>query len=230
MDHLDAEKMKAVERYMLGDLAVSEVEDFERHFFDCPQCSEELRALTVFQENARAVFAEQVLAPVPTPVTVPESAARVPQGASGWWRWFSPQWLSSATAATACAALLVGVFSGYLAFRSRDEVQAVSTFPLYAQARGEETVVAPAAGSRFYTLYLDRTWDGDYPSYEAVLRDASGREKFTIPVKPGAAGDAIHVLIPTRQLGAGKYVLVIEAAAGAGKAELARFPFTLRFQ
>jgi len=39
MDHLDAENMKAVERYMLGDLAVSEVEEFERHFFDCPQCS-----------------------------------------------------------------------------------------------------------------------------------------------------------------------------------------------
>ena len=231
MDHLDAEKMKAVERYMLGDLAVSEVEDFERHFFDCPQCSEELRALTVFQENARAVFAEQVLAPVPTPVTVPESAARVPQGASGWWRWFSPQWLSSATAATACAALLVGVFSGYLAFRSRDEVQAVSTFPLYAQARGEETVVSPVAGSHFYTLYLDRTWDGDYTSYSAVLRDASGAQKFSTPVKPGAAGTAIYVLVPTHKLEPGHYTLVMRGVDSAGKeTELARSPFTLRFE
>jgi len=219
MDHLDAEQMKAVERYMLGDLAVSEVEEFERHFFDCPQCSEELRALTIFQENARAIFAGQDPAPIPASATVPESAA-------GWWRGFSPLWFSSAIA----AALVLGIFAGYAAFASRENVQAVAAYPLYAQARGEETVVAPAAGSRFYTLYLDRTWDGDYPSYEAVLRDASGREKFTIPVKPGAAGDAIHVLIPTRQLGAGKYVLVIEAAAGAGKAELARFPFTLRFQ
>jgi hypothetical protein len=228
MDHLDAEKMKAVERYMLGDLAVSEVEEFERHFFDCPQCSEELRALTIFQENARAVFAEQVLAPVAPRVTVPESAARVPEGASGWWRGFSPLWSSSAVA---CAALLIGVFSGYLTFRSRDEVQAVATFPLYTQARGEETVVSPAAGSNFYTLYLDRTWDADYTRYAAVLRDASGAQKFSTPVKPGAAGAAIYVLVPTHKLDAGHYVLTIEGVDGAGKAtELARSPFTLRFE
>jgi hypothetical protein len=218
MDHLDAEQMKAVERYMLGDLAVSEVEEFERHFFDCPQCSEELRALTIFQENARAIFAQQDPTPIPASATVPESAA-------GWWRGFSPLWFSSAMA---LAALVLGIFAGYAAFASRENAQAVAAYPLYAQARGEETVVAPAAGSRFYTLYLDRTWDGDYPSYEAVLRDASGAEKFTIPVKPGAAGDAIHVLIPTHQLAAGKYVLVMRA--GEGKTELARFPFTLRFQ
>jgi len=36
---------------MLGDLSVSEVEEFERHFFDCPQCSEELRVLTIFRRT-----------------------------------------------------------------------------------------------------------------------------------------------------------------------------------
>src|ERR1700691_5367503 len=102
MDYLDAEQMKAVERYMLGDLAVSEVEEFERHFFDCPQCSEELRALTIFQENARAIFAGQDPAPIPASATVPESAA-------GWWRGFSPQWFSLVVV----AALVLGIFAGY---------------------------------------------------------------------------------------------------------------------
>src|ERR1700734_145354 len=101
MDHLDAEKMKAVERYMLGDLSVSEVEEFERHFFDCPQCSEELRTLTMFQENARAVFSEQDVAAVPASVHVPQS--------TGWWQRFSPQMFSLA-AAMAC--LVIGIFAG----------------------------------------------------------------------------------------------------------------------
>src|ERR1700761_557613 len=83
MEHPEAQNLKAVERYMLGDLSVSEVEEFERHFFDCPQCSEELRTLTIFQENARAVFSERDLPPVPSSVPAPESAA-------GWWRGFSP--------------------------------------------------------------------------------------------------------------------------------------------
>jgi hypothetical protein len=223
MDHLDAENMKAVERYMLGDLAVSEVEEFERHFFDCPQCSEELRALTIFQENARAVFAEPDPAPIPASVPVPKSAA-------GWWGGFSPlfgarQW------AMALGALLIGIFAGYGVFAPHESVQAISGYPLYAQARGEETVVSPAATSKFYTLYLDKTWDGEYQSYRAVLLSASGTKESTVPVSVGAPGEAIQMLVPSHQLAAGKYVLVMQGTDASGKdTELARFPFTLRFK
>jgi hypothetical protein len=222
MDHLDADKMQAVERYMLGDLSVSEVEEFERHFFDCPQCSEELRALTVFQENARAVFEEQDLAPIPPVVHAPESAA-------GWWRGFSPQFWSRGWA-VAMAALLIGIFGGYFAFSSPDGAQAVGAYPLYAQSRGEETVVMPAAGSKFYTMYFDKTWEGEFSSYRAAVRDTSGVEKLSVPVTLGAPGEAIHVLVPTRKLPAAKYVLVM-IGGGAGKeTELARFPYTLQIK
>lgn len=227
MDHLDSAQMKAVERYMLGDLSASEVEEFERHFFDCPQCSEELRALTIFQENARAVFAEQDLAPVPASVTVPESAA-------SWWSGFSPLFQKPwavGPLSMALGGLLLGVFAGYMTFASREEVQAISTFPIYAEARGAETVVSPAKGSKFYAMYLDASWDGDYASYRAVLRDASGTEKAVVPAKPAAGGNSINVLVPTHKLADGKYVLVMRGVDGAGKeTELARFPFTLRFQ
>jgi hypothetical protein len=222
MDHMDAEQLKAVERYMLGDLSVSEVEEFERHFFDCPQCSEELRTLTLFQENARAVFAEQDLAPVPASVHVPESAA-------GWWRGFSP--LSFIRGgALAMAGLLIGIVGSYMTFASRENVQAISGYPLYAQARGEETIVSPAKGSKFYTVYFDNTWDGNYTRYRAVLRDESGREKFALPVDVGAADDGIQVLVPTRTLADGKYMLEMLGSAKGKETELARFQFTLQFK
>ena len=226
MDHSDAEHMRAAERYMLGDLSVSEVEEFERHFFDCPQCSEELRVLTMFQENARAVFREQDLAPLPAVATVPESTA-------GWWSGFSPlrfrQW-AVGPLAVALGALLIGIFSGYLAFSKRDGVQAVSAYPLYAQARGQETVVSPAAGSKYYTMYFDKTWDGEYFGYSAVLRDSSGGDRFTVPVQAGAPGEAVHVLVPTHTLAAGKYELVMIGNGLDRTTEVARFPFTLRFE
>jgi hypothetical protein len=225
MDHLDADKTKAVERYVLGDLSVSEVEEFERHFFDCPQCSEELRTLTLFQANAQAVFGEQDLAPIPARVHAPESAA-------GWWRGFSPlfwngQWWKSG--AMALAALIIGVFAGYMTFGMHEAGQ-VGSFPLYAQARGEETVVSPAAASKFYTLYFDKTWEGDYSSYRAVLRDSSGAEKFTAPITPGAPGEVMVMLVPTHQIPAGKYVLVMTGANAGKETELARFPFTLKIK
>ncbi len=220
MDHSDAEQMKAAERYMLGDLTVSEVEEYERHFFDCPQCSEELRVLTIFQENARAVFREQDLLPKPIIATVPESAA-------SWWSgWFSP--LLSRQWAVALGALLIGIFGGYGALGWRYGAQALSAYPLYAQARGDETMVSPTAGSKFFTMYFDKTWEGEYTSYSAELRDASGAVKFTVPIQAGAAGEAIHVLVPTHKLTAGHYVLVL--SGGDKAAELARFPFTLQFK
>jgi hypothetical protein len=225
MDHLDAEQIKAVERYVLNDLSVSEVEEFERHFFDCPQCSEELRALTIFQENARAVFAGEDPAPVPAMVTAPKSAAK-------WWQGFSPQWSSSRMAswAPAFAALLIGLFAGWASFHPREDVQALYAHALYAQARGEETVVSPPAGAESFELYLDKTWDGEYASYTAVLDDASGAEKFTLPLNAGAAGDAMRVLVKGHRLTPGKYVLVMRGNNSGKETELARFPFTLRFQ
>src|SRR5579863_3574933 len=215
MDHLDADNTKAVERYMLGDLSVSEVEEFERHFFDCPQCSEELRALTIFQENARAVFVEQDLAPIPASVHAPESAA-------GWWRGFSPLFFNRSFA-MALGALIIGIFAGYMTFTMREGgVQEVTPFPLHAEARGEETVVSPSAGSKFYMVYFDNNWDGDYTSYRGSVRDESGAEKLTLSVTPRAAGKAIDMLIRTNTLPSGKYVLVMMGRSADKETELAR--------
>ena len=222
MDHLDADKTKAVERYMLGDLSVSEVEEFERHFFDCPQCSEELRTLTLFQANARAVFGEQDLTPIPVRVHAPESAA-------SWWRGFSPLFWNRPWV-TALAALAIGIFAGYMAFQIREGAQAIGEYPVFAQARGEETVVSPVAGSKIYAVYFDRSWEGDYSTLRAVVRDASGAEKFSVSVPPGAPEDAVHIKIPTRELPSGKYVLVMMGSSGGKETELARFPYTLQIK
>src|SRR5579872_1279797 len=101
MDHSEASQMEAVDRYVLGDLSVSEVEEFQRHFFDCPQCSEELRTLSVLQDNARAVLSE----PSPRPAHASLPAA---ESGAGWWQ----KWLIPALV-PALAMLTVGIFAGY---------------------------------------------------------------------------------------------------------------------
>src|SRR5579872_3901062 len=133
MDHSEASQMEAVDRYVLGDLSVSEVEEFERHFFDCPQCSEELRLLSVLQENARAVFIEQS----PGPRMDPEKQ-RV-----SWWTGLASIWRQPWAVAPALAAVVLAVLVGYqTGLRRQSETpQPVSSYPLYAASRGEETVI-----------------------------------------------------------------------------------------
>ena len=236
MDHSEATQMKAVERYTLGDLSVSEVEEFERHFFDCPQCSEELRTLTILQDNARAVYLETAT-PFPgspreqsSSLSAASPPAREPikaRQAARAGRWSGFLW------APALAMLVIGVLAGYETGvrRSADFPQPISAHPLYAASRGEETVITPPAGAHFYSLYMDRTWDRDFPSYRAVIRDAAGGERYSMRVSAPSAAGSIYVLVPSSALAAGKYVVAILGVDAAGReTEVARFPFTLRFE
>jgi hypothetical protein len=155
-----------------------------------------------------------------------------PQSAAGWLsalsRGFPP--LFSNQWALALGALAIGIFAGYLTFAARDRAQPVAEYPLYAQARGEETMVSPPAESKFYMVDFDKTWDGDYASYRASVRDASGAEKFSVPLTPGAPGQAIHVLVPTHQLASGKYVLVMLGKGRDKETELATLPYRLQIK
>jgi len=130
------------------------------------------------------------------------------------------------------AMLAAGIFAGYEMGTRTQTAQSVSAFPLYAAARGEETVVAPPRSAQFYTLYLDRTWESDSPAYRAVVREeAGGKEKFSATVAPPSPGGSIQLLIPGHALAAGRHVLVILGVDSSGReTEAARYAFNLKFQ
>src|SRR5947207_15968254 len=65
MDHETALRTSATERYFLGELTGQDRDGFEEHFFMCPECAEDLRALTVFAANAKAVFRQEAAGPTP---------------------------------------------------------------------------------------------------------------------------------------------------------------------
>jgi hypothetical protein len=212
---------------MLGDLSVSEVEEFERHFFDCPQCSEELRALSILQENARVVFMEQDSAPSPQPSLQIVAPVTEPQAARASW-WSFNIW------APAMAMIAIAVFVGFeLGERGADQPQSVNSFPIYAAKRGGETSVAPSANAKFFTVYMDRTWDRDYASYRAIVREdnASHQERVSMPLASPAQGSTIQILFPGNALKTGKYVLSILGKDEAGKeSTAAEYPFTYQIK
>src|SRR5438067_7554370 len=63
MDHETALRTSATERYFLGELTGQDRDSFEEHYFMCPECAEDVRALTVFAANAKAVFREKATGP-----------------------------------------------------------------------------------------------------------------------------------------------------------------------
>jgi hypothetical protein len=231
MDHPEAVRSNAAERYAIGDLPLMEVEEFERHFFECPQCSEELRALSVLVTNARAVFSEPVVFTEPVifsqpaaepPVVAAEPAApqsRIADKVRAWWR--EPWILGPSFAALAVIAFI----SANPALHPAGKIEQISAFPVYSASRGAETLVTPPGDSSAFMLYMDKNWEGSSQSFRAEIRDeASNADRADLTLKDPGPGRFVEVEIPTQALTPGRYVLSVKD----GDKEVARYPFTLR--
>ena len=81
MDHNEATQLGAAERYVLRELADEQREAFEDHFFNCTECTAEVRAAMIFADTAREVFGEAEQS---------KSIQLEPQTSAieGWFAWF----------------------------------------------------------------------------------------------------------------------------------------------
>lgn len=88
MDHLEAVRLRAAERYVLKQLTAAEADAFEEHFFSCPECAEEVRWIAMFEDNARkAVKAREMTGEfalfvklqsgAETPISIPEHVRQI---------------------------------------------------------------------------------------------------------------------------------------------------------
>jgi hypothetical protein len=88
MDHEVVVREKVTERYLLNELDSEVREEFEEHFFDCPECGFDVRAASMFVEGAKSLLTEAreaktVVAPKPpTPVEF------------GWGAWLRPAYVA----------------------------------------------------------------------------------------------------------------------------------------
>ena len=53
MDHQEAVRRGAIEKYLLDEISQPEREEFEMHFFDCRECAEEMRTTAAFLAGAK---------------------------------------------------------------------------------------------------------------------------------------------------------------------------------
>jgi hypothetical protein len=68
MDHTAVVREKTTERYLLNELEPQVREEFEEHYFDCPECAQDVSAGSLFVEHSKLVLAES---PEPASNTAP---------------------------------------------------------------------------------------------------------------------------------------------------------------
>ena len=83
MDHDVVVRQKMTERYLLNELEAEVRNEFEEHFFDCPECALDVRVGSAFIDHSRVVLREES-----TSETARSFA--VPRPTPGWWSWLRP--------------------------------------------------------------------------------------------------------------------------------------------
>lgn len=226
MDHEQAIKTHAAERYLLDELSQEERDDFEEHYFSCMNCADEVQAAFVLADNAKAVFSQQ---PLPAALDV-EPAAR-----PGWLSWLQPVW------APAAAALLLAVTLYQSAvvipglnerLSEATEAQVVPTVVARPATRGDDPVVVLGEKERFVNLVLDINTTPSVSSYVGDVRDDSGALRFTVPVPVPTAGASLNLLLPASGLQSGRYEIAVRpSGAGSESAtQIEKYTFVLQRQ
>jgi hypothetical protein len=233
MDHTKAVGNGLVERYLMGQLSPSESEEFEQHFFDCLECSRDLRASAMFEDNARAVFLDEQRALESAPTEARKVVETKPS--IWWWLWQRPWSAAPALAAVALAAVTAyqtSVVIPGLRGQLHDALspQPMASYVLPPISRGEVHALNVPTAARFYSIYMDPTWEGSFAAYVGSVQDESGVTRFTVRLPAPPPGNPVQILLARSLLSSGRYTVVIRNAAETGKpeTELARYALILK--
>jgi hypothetical protein len=229
MDHAHTVDTQAVERYLLGELPAAEAEDFERHYFECPECALAVESGHVFIENARQVWKEDEHVPARE-----QTHERPPK----WFtRFLAESWSRPAFALPWAAAVLFGAVALYQGaivipgLRSPVEVaEPIPSFQLGGATRGEGSLVAVSVGTPSLSLLADIPSGVNFQKYLCVLT-TDGRTVFRVVAPPPKEGMPIEILVSTRALKPGKFELAIYGLEPDGRqsGRISTNPFDFQF-
>ena len=221
MNHSEVVDSQALAKYLLGELSPELREEYEEHFFSCPECSLELSAAAEFLTASRQILRE---APVPE---LKSAYVRPPQPR---FSWLNP-WLAGPVFAGVLALIAYQNLVTIPRFERSAAPQVLPMFSLItANTRGEGGRVFSVAPGQPFGVYLDVPVEKAYSVYLLRLESPAGSSPLRSLSAAEAQKTQVITLHPDRQ--PGKYVIVIsglaEASANPSSAtELARLEFTV---
>jgi len=212
-----------VERYLLGELAPAERDAFEAHYFDCPECAQDLKLTAAFIGAARRELRTGGFAKV---------AAR-PGGEP----WFAFLWRPQFLAPVAALLLLAlgyenvvvypGVRSEVARLRRPEILASISL--IGSNSRGGAVASGTLHDGDSLLLTFDVPAAERFPAYSAELIDPTGRTVVQLPITADQAKDTVSLRVPGSHWQPGTYALVLRGAAGGtgSGSVLARYAFSV---
>lgn len=229
MNHSEAVKEMAAERYLLNELTPEARDAFEEHMFDCPECALDVRSGAAFIGEAKAQLPDfSVGSPAAKITSMPRKQSK---------DWFS--WLRPAFAVPVLAALLIVVGYQNLVMlpalhQATDQPHFVQVAPLVGATRGDthQTIAADAKNGIALPIEVSADLVGDYSSFSFDLTDPKGKAvtgKMQLAGREQGSGEGqFSVVLPPGALQNGTYTLVVSGIDAKGaQTPVARYVFDI---
>ena len=224
MDHKEAVRSMAAEKYLLNEFAPEQREEFEEHYFSCHECAQDIVAGAALLEQGRRVLVQDRQR---QQTIIPASSSR-----RDWFAWLRPAF---AVPVMALLLLVVGFqnlvqvpkLERSLTSMSTPELLP-STYLASGSARGgDEHAVTVKAGQAFLLL-IDVAGPAN-AAYIAELYDPTGTKKWSLTLPESSPKESLSILMPGN-LPSGEYSLVVRKAAATGRGDIdtATYKFDLR--
>jgi hypothetical protein len=234
MDHNEAVRLQAAEKYLLGELPKEQHAAYEEHYFDCHACAEELKTTVAFMEGSRHVVRED-----DRQTMEKKALALAPAAKGGWFGWLSPAF---AIPVFAALLLFIGYQNGVMIPSlkqassravSAEVVKSFSLLSVGSRGEGSSSLTIGVGPQEDFGLDVDMPGNSS-SGYLCEIREESGKVHFTLPVSAEAAKRSVHVNIPGGSLQPGKYsFLIFTGQVSAARTEqgsaAAQLPFSIEF-
>ena len=224
MNHDEAVRQNATERYVLDELGPDLRDQFEEHLFDCQDCALDMRAAAAFVEQSKAVLAE---APVASPSRVPVPTP----GQSGWFSWLRPAF------AMPVFAMLLAVI-GYQnlvqvphLLQAANEPRVGPYASLNVSTRGAVKTQVTAGPEEGFTLLVTIPPDAAFSAYILELYNPAGKLQWSRKIPASSPDETRSIYIPGAGLEQGTYKLAVSGITAAGQnSDLGNYSVELQIQ
>jgi hypothetical protein len=211
MDHEVVVREKITEKYLLEELDPALRDEFEEHFFDCPECAFDVRAGSALVEHSKDVLKERrEEAPAYRQVREPVPAGR------GWFAWLRP-----AFAVPAMAVLLVVI--GYQNFVTLPQLSKTLHQPRILPAAtvnlltyGSNAAPLSVHAGEGFLVNVIVPQGHPYPAYRVDLYNPAGIVAASVPVR-GSAEDTWPISFPAANWEGGTYKVAVHGMGDSGQ-------------
>jgi hypothetical protein len=230
MDHEEAVRLHAAERYVLGELTLDSREAFEEHYFSCLECANDLRTASDLANALKAIFRAEAAQTRPFSESV---KVRL----TGWFAWLRPPLaipafvLLLAVAGYQNIVLIPRLKSSRAQPSALSAVQSFHLIPQNSRAEVQSTIHLRHEGS--FNVVLD-VLPNDFAAYRVELRTRSGGVLHMVRLVDPQPRGMVELSVPAGYLQPGQYEIVVLGEAehpSARQSEiLASSVFTLKIE